>query len=103
MPTCVGMFGGVSIWRAIATECDAACLARAQMHPVAADLHALFAFTSLRLLYRRDRVEMRAASVGHYTASVFRAEWLRNTQGKKHLFIGKSFVRIPPRSVSRLL
>src|SRR4030095_9744123 len=35
------------------------------MNPVAADFHAFFAFPALRLLYRRDRVVMRAASGGH--------------------------------------
>jgi hypothetical protein len=55
----------VAIWRAVATERDATRLARSQMDPVAADLHALLAFPSLRLLDGRDRVEMRAASVRH--------------------------------------
>src|SRR5437773_12444611 len=46
----VRMFAGMPIWRAVATERDATRLARAQMHPVTANLHALFAFGALRLL-----------------------------------------------------
>ena len=59
------VFASVSIWRAVAAERDATCLAGAQMNPVGADLHAFFAFAALRLLDRIDRIEMRAASVGH--------------------------------------
>lgn len=50
MTTGAGMFAGVLIWRAVATQGHAASLARPQMDPVAADLHALCALTLLRLL-----------------------------------------------------
>jgi len=38
------------VWRAIAAECDSTSLAGPQMHPLRADLHAFFAFGTLRLL-----------------------------------------------------
>ena len=62
----MSVLAGVPIWRAIAAERDAACLAGPQMNPVRADLHAFFAFAALRLLDRPDRVEMRAASIRHF-------------------------------------
>lgn len=49
MPGCVRVFSGVTIWRAIAAERDAALLARAQMYPACPDLHAFFAFAALGL------------------------------------------------------
>ena len=61
-----GMFGGMSIWRAVATERDAARLARPQMNPIAADLHAFLAFAALRLLDGFNRVQMSTASVNHW-------------------------------------
>lgn len=61
----VGVFTGVAIRRTIAAKRDAALLTDAQMHPLRSDLHALRAFAIIGLLDRRDRVEMRAASVGH--------------------------------------
>ena len=50
MLTGVRVFAGMLIRRAVAAQRDAACLARAQMDPIAVDLYALFAFTTLRLL-----------------------------------------------------
>jgi hypothetical protein len=50
MPAGVRVLARVPIRRAVAAERDATRLARAQMHPAAADLHTLFAFPSLRLL-----------------------------------------------------
>ena len=44
------VFAGVTVRRAVTTERDATRLARSQMHPVAADLDAFFAFAALRLL-----------------------------------------------------
>jgi hypothetical protein len=70
MGGCPRMFAGVLIWGAVATERDAARLARAQMNPARTDLHAFFTFTALRLLDRFNRVEMRTASVGHNRTSV---------------------------------
>jgi hypothetical protein len=66
------VFAGMSIWRTIATERDAACLARAQMNPVAADLYAFLAFAALRLLDCFDRIQMRAAAVIHDWLTVVR-------------------------------
>jgi hypothetical protein len=43
------VFGGMSIFRAVAAEGHATCLARPEMHPVVADLDAFFAFAALRL------------------------------------------------------
>ena len=67
MPACVRMFGGVPIRRAIAAERYAACLTRAQMYPGCTDLHAFFAFATMRLLDRlnRNRIQMRTASGAH--------------------------------------
>jgi hypothetical protein len=45
----VRVFAGMPIRRTVAAECDAAFLTRAQMHPVVANLHALFAFLTLRM------------------------------------------------------
>ena len=54
------MFAGVLIWRAVAAQRDSTRLARPEMHPIGTDLHAFFAFASLRLLDRlnRDRIQM---------------------------------------------
>lgn len=65
MPARVRVLACMPVWRAVAAECRAARLTGAQMHPVRTDLHALFAFTALRLFDRIDRVKMRATSIGH--------------------------------------
>src|SRR5438094_3978375 len=65
MPAGVRMFAGMPVRRAVAAKRHATSLARPQMHPVAPDLHTLFAFAPLRLLDRRDRIQMRTTSVGH--------------------------------------
>jgi hypothetical protein len=49
MPGCVRVFSGVTIWRAVAAQGDATSLARAQMDPGCANLHAFFAFAALGL------------------------------------------------------
>lgn len=72
------VFGGVTIWRAIAAERRAARLAGSQMNPVCTNLHAVRAFAALRLFDRLDRVEMRAASVRHYAMTLFRIATTRN-------------------------
>ncbi len=69
---CPRMFAGVLIWGAVATKRNATRLARAQMNPARTDLHAFFTFAALRLLDRFNRVEMRTASVGHCSLSLFR-------------------------------
>jgi len=48
MPALVRVFAGVLVWRAIAAERDSTRLARPQMDPLRADLHAFFAFAALR-------------------------------------------------------
>ena len=73
-----GVFAGVPVLRAVTANGHATCLARAQMHPTAADLHAFFAFTALRLFDRLNRLEMRAATVGHDSISLFRVATTRN-------------------------
>ena len=64
MPAGVRVFAGVPIWRAVAAERDAALLARAKMDPMVADFHALFAFLTLRMFYRPNRLEMGAGCHG---------------------------------------
>ncbi len=56
----VRMFGRVPVRRAVAAQRDSTCLARPQMHPIAADLHAFFTFGALRLFDRFNRIQMRA-------------------------------------------
>ena len=68
----VRVFACVTVRRAITAEGHAACLARPQMHPVAADLDALFAFGALRLLDCFDCIQMRAAAVVHDWLTVVR-------------------------------
>ena len=60
-----GMFAGVLIGRAITTKSHATFLTAAEMHPRAADFHALDAFASVRLFYGFDRVEMITAAIAH--------------------------------------
>ena len=61
------VFAGVLIWRAVAAQSDSTRLARPEMHPIRTDLHAFFAFATMRLLDRlnRDRIQMRTASRTH--------------------------------------
>jgi hypothetical protein len=59
------VLAGMSVWRTIAAESDAALLAGPQMYPACPNLHALLAFAPLWLFNGRDRVEMRATSVRH--------------------------------------
>src|SRR6266702_1807139 len=66
------VFAGVPIWRTVATEGHVTRLARPQMYPVAADLHAFFAFGALRLLDCFDCIQMRAAAVVHDWLTVVR-------------------------------
>ena len=65
MPAGVRVFAGMLVRRAIATERHAARLARPQMHPAAADLHAFFAFAALRLFDGLDCIQMRTAARTH--------------------------------------
>jgi hypothetical protein len=67
MLTGVRVFAGVLIRRAVAAQRDSTRLARPQVNPVAANLHAFFAFTPMRLLDRlnRNRIQVRTASGTH--------------------------------------
>ena len=65
MSTGARVFAGVLIRRAIAAQRDSTRLARPEMHPIGTDLHAFFAFASLRLLNRFNRIQMRTASGVH--------------------------------------
>jgi hypothetical protein len=67
MSTGVRVFTGVLIWRAVAAQRDPTRLARPEMHPVAPDLYAFFAFATMRLLDRlnRDCIQMRTSSRIH--------------------------------------
>jgi hypothetical protein len=63
----VRVLAGVLIRRAVAAQRNSTRLARPQMHPVAPDLNAFFAFAAMRLLDRlnRDRIQMRTPSGTH--------------------------------------
>src|SRR5438477_9668506 len=65
------MHGGMTVGGAVAAQGGAALLARAQMDPLCADLHALGAFPTLGVPHRGDRSEMGAAGVGHRRPLVF--------------------------------
>src|SRR5204863_8071743 len=65
------MLGGMTVGGAVAAQGGAALLARAQMDPLCADLHALGAFPTLGVPHRGDRSEMGAAGVGHRRPLVF--------------------------------
>ena len=91
------VFGRVPVRRAITAECDAALLTRAQMYPLRADLHAFSAFAVLRLLNRRDRVEMRTTSVRHLLKDFY-----RRSLTKRMALIGLNRIRmISPLRFSR--
>src|SRR5713226_5302742 len=64
MSTAAGMLGGVLVGRAVAAERGAALLARTQMDPRRADLHALRALPALGVSHGRDRGEMPAGTLG---------------------------------------
>src|SRR5438874_13447670 len=68
----VRVFARVPVRRAVAAERDATRLARAQVNPATANLHAFFAFAALRLLDCFDCIQMRAAAVVHDWLTVVR-------------------------------
>ena len=89
MTAAVGVFGGVLIRRAVATERNSTRLARPQMHPVAADLNAFFTFAALWLLDGPNPVKMRTASGVH--ASLIRSlfvYWCVVPRGQTHVDSG---------------
>jgi hypothetical protein len=49
MPGCVRVFAGVTIWRAVTAESEAARLTSAKVDPLIANLHTFPAFAALRL------------------------------------------------------
>jgi hypothetical protein len=67
MLTGVRVFAGVLIRRAVAAQRDATRLTRPQVDPIAANLHAFFALSPMRLLDRLNlnRIQMRTASGTH--------------------------------------
>ena len=65
MAAAMRVFGGVLIRRAVATERNSTFLARPQMHPVAADLNAFFAFAAVWLFDGLDPFKMSTPSGGH--------------------------------------
>jgi hypothetical protein len=69
MPALVCVFAGMLIWRAVAAERDATCLAGSEMNPVVADLHACFAFAALRPFDRCDRGDVNTGSHTCYSRS----------------------------------
>jgi hypothetical protein len=56
---------GVPVRRVVTTQRPAALLARAQVNPAVACFHALLAFTLPRVLHGGNRIQVRAASIGH--------------------------------------
>ena len=67
MSTGMRVLAGVLIRRAVAAQRDSTRLARPEMHPIRADLHAFFAFATRRLLDRlnRNRIQVRTPSCIH--------------------------------------
>jgi len=67
------VFAGVAVGRAVATQSGTALLTGAQMHPLRSDFYALGAFADGRLLNRINRIEVRAAAIGHLRLLLFEA------------------------------
>src|SRR5206468_2009989 len=65
MPARLGVFAGVLIRRAVATQRLAAFLTCPQVHPPGPDLHALSALTASRMFDRGDSRKMGATSIRH--------------------------------------
>jgi len=61
-----GVFRGVAIRRVVATQRGAARLTGPQMHPLGADLHALFTLSSLRMFDYLNRSYVSASFLGHH-------------------------------------
>ena len=64
MPAYLRVAGGVAVERVVATQRHAALLARPQMDPVRAYLHALVALMAFFVFDGLDGAEVSAASVG---------------------------------------
>src|SRR3954449_9428416 len=67
MSTGARVFASVLIRRAVAAQRNATGLARPEMYPVGTNLHAFFAFPTMRLLdrFNGDRIQMRTSSSIH--------------------------------------
>jgi hypothetical protein len=65
------MFGGVTVRRVVATQGRSAFLARAQMDPFRADLHAFLAHAALCGLDGGDGVEVSAWAFVHLEIVLF--------------------------------
>jgi hypothetical protein len=65
VPGRASMFAGVLVWRTIAAQGHATVLARSQMHPAAADLHALAAFKPGRMFHIGNCGQMCTRFVSH--------------------------------------
>ena len=73
MPAYLRVAGGVAVERVVATQRHAALLARPQMDPVRAYLHALVALMAFFVFDGLDGAEMSAASVGCHGLSLIAA------------------------------
>src|SRR5256885_13076939 len=65
-----GVLGGMLVGRAVAAQRGAALLARSQVDPVRADLHALGALPALGVPHGRDRTEVSAARSEEHTSEL---------------------------------
>ena len=65
MSTRMRVLGGVTIRRVVTTQGRATRLTGAQVHPLCADLHALLAFPSLRVLDARNRLDVGTRFLRH--------------------------------------
>jgi hypothetical protein len=100
MPALVRVLAGVLIRRAVAAQRDSTCLARPEMHPIGTDLYAFFAFATMRLLDRLNRIQMRATSVRHYSCeSISRYEQAQWARGRFPRFTDPEFLK-PQRTTS---
>ena len=61
----VRVLRGVAIRRVVTTQRPATRLTCPQMNPLSADLHALFAFSPLRMFDARNRRYVRASFLNH--------------------------------------
>ena len=61
----------MSVWRTVATSCRATLLARAQVNPLIASLHALFTNSLLRLFDVSDPIDVNAYFCCHAASIQF--------------------------------
>ena len=65
MPADLRVAGGVAVDGVVAAKRGATLLARPQVHPLIAGLHALFALVAFRTFDVRNGAQMRTALIGH--------------------------------------